>query len=184
MDETLAALAERIKSEREARNWTLSGLAAASGVSKAAISRIERCEMNPTATVLARLAAAFDLTLAALLTHDEAKQDPISRAKDQPVWRDPATGYIRRQIFARADHPVELVEVELPPGARVVMPPSSYARIRQATWVQAGALALIEGGRKHVLQAGDCLGFGAPSEVTFANETERACAYVVALARV
>ena len=31
--------------------------------------------------------------------------------------------------------------------------------------------------------AGDCLGFGPPSEVTFANETGAPCSYVVVLAR-
>jgi hypothetical protein len=34
-----------------------------------------------------------------------------------------------------------------------------------------------------VLGAGDCLGFGPPVETTFANETDTACVYVVALAR-
>jgi hypothetical protein len=34
-----------------------------------------------------------------------------------------------------------------------------------------------------VLGAGDCLGFGSPSEVTFSNETGAPCVYVVALAR-
>ena len=35
----------------------------------------------------------------------------------------------------------------------------------------------------HMLGAGDCLGFGPPSDVTFANETTSPCEYVVALAR-
>ncbi len=183
MDEALSGLAQRIRLEREAKGWALSDLAARSGVSKAAISRIERGEMSPTAAVLVRLATAFDLTLAGLLARAESAGGQLSRVADQPVWRDPATGYIRRQVFARPDHPVELVQVELPPGARVELPSSSYARIRQLVWAQTGALTLIEGGKRHVLRAGDCLGFGPPSDVTFANETSRPCSYVVALSR-
>lgn len=183
LDDALSALAQRIRLEREAKGWALSELAARSGVSKAAISRIERGEMSPTASVLVRLATAFDLTLAGLLARAESAGGQLSRAADQPVWRDPATGYVRKQVYARPDHPVELVCVELPPGARVDLPSSSYVRIRQLVWAQTGVLTLIEGGKKEVLRAGDCLGFGPPSDVTFANETNRPCSYVVALSR-
>ena len=74
-------------------------------------------------------------------------------------------------MFSRPDHPLEIVQVELPAGQRVVLPASSYAHIRQAVWVQSGELVIVEGGERHLLGAGDCLGFGPPSEVTFANET-------------
>ena len=86
-------------------------------------------------------------------------------------------------MFSRPDHPLEIIEVELPPGQQVVLPASSYAHIRQAVWVRTGNLVIIEAGERHLLGAGDCLGFGPPSEVTFANETSAPCAYVVVLAR-
>ena len=91
----------------------------------------------------------------------------------KPVWRDPETGYLRKQMFGRPDHPVEIVRVELPAGQRVTLPASSYAHIRQVVWVQKGSLTLTEAGEPFTLGAGDCLGFGSPSEVTFANETTR-----------
>ena len=75
------------------------------------------------------------------------------------------------------------MRVELPAGQRVVFPASSYAHIRQAVWVLTGELVIVEGGDRHVLGAGDCLGFGPPSEVTLANETGAPCIYVVVLAR-
>ena len=183
IDDTTARLARRIRIEREARGWSLADLAERSGVSKAAISKIEREEASPTATVLVRLSAAFDLTLAGLLLRAEAGGDRLVRAADQPLWRDPETGYLRRQVHARPDHPVELVEVEMPPGGRVTLPASSYAHIRQLVWVRSGRLVLVEGGMRRVLEAGDCLGFGPPAETVFANEDERPCTYVVALAR-
>ncbi len=113
----------------------------------------------------------------------EGEKPRLSRAADQPVWRDPTTGYVRKQVFSRTDHPLELVQVELPAGKRVSMPASSYARIRQMVWVQSGTLTLTESGETHVLKAGDCLGFGPPSDVTFANRTGKPCHYVVSLAR-
>jgi len=183
IDDTGSLLAHRIKLERDARGWSLADLAERSSVSKATISKIEREEASPTATILVRIAAAFDLTLAGLLLRAEGADNRLSRAADQPVWQDPATGYVRTQVFNRPDHPVEIVRVELPPGQRVAMPASSYARIRQTIWVQDGVLTITEGGEQHELSAGDCLGFGPPGDVVLANHTAAPCFYVVALAR-
>jgi len=133
--------------------------------------------------VLVRLASAFHLTLAGLIARAEGETDRLVRAEDQSVWRDPASGYLRRQIFERSDHPIELVRVELPPGACVGMPASSYARIRQVVWVLEGALVLDEAGTRRELAAGDCLGFGPPADTTFVNPSDSVCTYVVIVAR-
>lgn len=183
LDETALSLASCIQAEREARSWSQAALAAQAGLSKAAISKIERGEMSPTAVTLVRLAGAFDLTLAGLLLRAEGAGERLLRAGQQPTWHDPATGYLRRQLFMRPDHPVELVEVELPPHARVQMPASSYTRIRQVVWVLSGTLQISEGSQRAELHAGDCLGFGPPSEVVFENPTPETCRYLVALSR-
>ncbi len=183
IDDVSARIARRLRLERDSRGWSLADLAERSGVSKATISKIERAEVSPTAVILVRLAGAFDLTLAGLMLRAEGRGDRLMRAAEQPVWRDPETGYLRKQIFGRPDHPLEIITVELPPGKQVVLPASSYAHIRQAVWVQAGSLVIIEAGERHALGGGDCLGFGSPSEVTFANETAAPCVYVVVLAR-
>jgi transcriptional regulator with XRE-family HTH domain len=182
-DDTGARIAARVRLEREARDWTLEHLAARAGVSRAMISKIERFEASPTAATLVRLAGAFDLTLAGLLAGGEEARGPLVRAADQPRWRDPATGYLRRQIFGRPGHPVEMVRIELPAGARVGFPASSYARIRQLVWVMKGRMVIEEGAQRHQLAAGDCLAFGTPADTTFANESANACTYLVAIAR-
>ncbi len=132
MDDVSDRIARRLRLERDSRNWSLADLAERSGVSKATISKIERAEVSPTAVVLVRLAAAFDLTLAGLMLRAEGQGERLARAGDQPTWRDPETGYLRKQVFSRPDHPLEIIRVELPAGQRVVLPASSYARIRQS----------------------------------------------------
>ena len=176
-------IARRVRLDRETRGWSLAQLAERAGVSKATISKIERAEVSPTAVILVRLASAFGMTLAGLLTRAEGEGNRLSRVADQPVWQDPETGYRRRQVFGRSDHPVEIIEVEMPAGRRVALPALSYAQIRQAIRVEKGQLVIVEGDVRHVLRAGDCLGFGPPSEVTIANETVRPCTYLVVLAR-
>jgi transcriptional regulator with XRE-family HTH domain len=182
-DDAETQIADRLKLERSGRGWSLADLARRSGVSKAMISKIERREVSPTAVILVRLAAAFDLTLAGLLARAEAAPGPLVRAADQPLWRDPATGYIRRQLFQRPDHPLELAAIDLPPGARVGLPGASYARIRQVVWVIAGRLVIEEGGVRQELAGGDCLAFGPPADTTFANETREPVTYLIVVAR-
>ncbi|CAM3848696.1 helix-turn-helix domain-containing protein [Deinococcus frigens] len=185
VDKTEAQIATRIRLERDARGWSQAELAAHSGVAKATVSKIERQEMSPTAITLLRLAGAFDLTLAGLLLRAEGggADGQLSRAQDQPVWRDPQSGYHRKQVFMRPDHPLELVQVGLPAGQRVNLPASSYAQIRQVVWVQTGQLVIEQGRERAVLGEGDCLGFGPPTATALANETDRVCTYLVALAR-
>jgi transcriptional regulator with XRE-family HTH domain len=183
LEDSAGHLATRLRLEREARGWTLADLAGRSGVSRAAISKIERGESSPTAGVLVRLADAFDLTLAGLVARAEDGGQRLVRAAEQPLWRDPATGYLRRQIFERPDHPLELVRIELPAGARVGFPASSYRRIRQVVWVIEGALVVEECGERRELGAGDSLAFGPPADAAFVNATAQPCVYLVALAR-
>lgn len=183
VDDTGERIAQRIRLEREARGWSLADLATRSGVAKASISKIERGEMSPTAVLLVKLSAAFDLTLAGLLLRAEGSGGRVSRAVDQPMWTDPETGYVRRQVLVRPDHPVEVVRVEMPAGKSVTLPASSYARIRQAVWVLDGEMVITEGHERNALKAGDCLAFGPPADTIFANESDRACTYAVVLAR-
>jgi len=181
-DDAGAQIARRVRLERDRRGWSLADLAERAGVSKATISKIEREEVSPTAVILVRLAGAFELTLAGLLLRAEGGER-LTRAADQPIWRDPESGYLRRQVFRRPDHPVEIIRVELPAGRAVTMPATSYAQIRQAVWALSGVLTVTEGAERHVLEPGDCLGFGPPTEVTLANEGQTPCAYLVVLSR-
>src|SRR4029078_9423592 len=108
---------------------------------------------------------------------------PFAGAGSQRVGGAPATGYVRKQVFSRPDHPLELVEVELPPGQKVSFPAWSYAHIRQIVWVRKDQLVITEGEIRNELNPGDCLGFGPPSAVSFINEGRGPCSYVLALAR-
>jgi transcriptional regulator with XRE-family HTH domain len=177
------SLATRIALEREARGWSLADLAGKSGVSKAMISKIERGEASPTATLLGRLSGAFGLTLSTLLARAEDGGSRLIRAADQAQWRDPASGYIRRQISPRSDVPIELIRVELPAGASVSFPASSYTFIRQLMWVLKGKLTFVEGESVHEMNVGDCLLLGPPADCTFRTRGREPCIYLVVVMR-
>ncbi|MER6630692.1 helix-turn-helix domain-containing protein [Streptomyces sp. NPDC000987] len=188
VDPLVDRIAARVRAERERRRWTLAQLADASGVSQAMISRIERGESSPTAVVLGKLSAAFQLSVASLLALAEAAPDEVPgapgvrRLADAAEWRDPATGYRRRQITGPG-FPAEIAEISLPAGARVPYPAAAFAFVRQVVWVLDGRLTFHDGDTVHELHAGDTIELGEPAERVFANTTGTACRYAVVLAR-
>ncbi|MEU9242960.1 XRE family transcriptional regulator [Streptomyces sp. NPDC048385] len=187
-DPLLRQIAARVRAERERRRWTLAQLADASGVSSAMISRIERGESSPTAVVLGKLSAAFQLSVAALLALAEGARESgadvpgVRRGADAAEWRDPGTGYRRRQI-AGPRFPAEIAEIRLPAGARVPYPAAAFAFVRQLVWVLDGRLTFHDGDTVHELEAGDTVELGAPAERVFANTTGSECRYAVVLSR-
>ncbi|MFF5140300.1 helix-turn-helix domain-containing protein [Streptomyces sp. NPDC013157] len=191
VDPLVRQIAARVRTERERRRWTLAQLADASGVSPAMISRIERGESSPTAVVLGKLSAAFQIGVASLLALAEGMQgaqEPLAdtpgvrRGADAAEWRDPGTGYRRRQITGPR-FPAEIAEIRLPAGARVPYPAAAFAFVRQLVWVLDGKLTFHDGDTVHELDAGDTVELGAPAERVFANTTDAECRYAVVLTR-
>lgn len=182
-DDIDSRLGARIRAERESRGWSLTDLAERAAVSRAMIHKIERGDSSPTANLLGKLSGAFGLSMSTLLARAEALIGHLLRKDDQPLWTDPETGYVRRQVSPRSDMPLDLVEVSLPAGKEVSMPASAYAFIRQLIWVLEGDLTFIEGHVRHELHQGDCLHLGAAADCIFRNEGERSCTYAVIVLR-
>ena len=196
----MTAFGERLRGERRARGWPLERLAAASGVSRAMISKIERGESSPTAVVLGKLSAALELSVSELLGPGPAgnqagagaglvpaaapapRGGAVRRAADTPEWRDPDTGYLRRQV-STPRFPAAVTEVTLPPGARVPYPAGAYAFIAQLVWVLSGRLTLTDGPAEHALAAGDAFELGEPRPREFRNDSAEDCRYLVVVTR-
>lgn len=178
------ALAARLRGLRAERGLTLDELAARSGVSRSAISLVERAEASPTAAVLDKLAAALDVPLASLFDPLPPAPSPLSRRADQARWRDPQTGYLRRNVSAPGwPSPVRIVEVELPPGATVAYEDAHRAStVHQQVWVLAGRLDVAVGNASHQLRKGDCLAMRVEGPTSFANPTARPARYAVVVA--
>jgi transcriptional regulator with XRE-family HTH domain len=176
------ALAARLRLERTSREWSMEELSKRAGVSRAMISKIEREECSPTATILGRLSGAFGISMSALLANAETEGRRLSRYAEQQVWVDPDTHYVRRSVSPLAGAPLQLVEVELPPGTQISFPASAYGFLHHQIWVLSGRLQFSEGSTVHELKKGDCLQLGPPRECTYCNaSTVVKCRYLVAV---
>lgn len=178
-----ARLAATVGAARTARGMSVNALAESSGVSRAMIAKIEGGEAQPTAALLAKLSAALELTLSELIARAESSEHRLVRLAEQPTWKDPDSGYVRRAVSPPAGGPLELVEVELPAGAEVPIPAESYTFIHQQIWVLDGRLDFHEGEAVHELAVGDCLQLGPPAPCRFVNPTREPCRYLVALCK-
>ena len=173
-------LGARIRALRAAKGLTLDGLARQAEVSRAMLSRVERGDSSPTAQLLNKICGGLGIVLSALFAATEAPARPLARRRDQPAWRDPATGYLRRQVSPPGTgSPVDIVEVTFPTGGMVAFDPQRLPGADQHIWVLGGTLDLALGEDTFRLRTGDCLMMGFERPIVFRNPTRRPVRYAV-----
>ena len=176
----LLLIGQRVALRRATLRLTLDDLAVRSSVSRAMISRIERGEVHASAVVLDKLCAGLGITLSELFARDAVST--LLRRSEQPVWRDPASGYVRREVApARAGSPVRMVEIEFPAGAEVAFAPRGERPSEQHVWLLEAALEVTSAGAVHRLAAGDCLHMRVAEGNRFRNVGDQPARYAVVL---
>jgi transcriptional regulator with XRE-family HTH domain len=177
-------IAERVRTLRAGRGLSLEALAGRSDVSRSMLSLVERGESSPTAVVLEKIATGLGVTLASLFDDAAAPLNPVSRPADRSTWKDPQSGYTRRNISpATFPSPIRIVEVAFPPGARVSYQTGEReTAVAQQIWVRDGAIEVTVGRATHRLGKDDCLAMQLDAPVTFRNRTRRTAHYLVVLA--
>ena len=160
-------LAQRLADLRQRRGASLEELAQQTGISRATLSRVERGETSPTASLLNRLCAAYGLTMSRLLSEIEDEPPELLHLEQQPVWIDRASGFHRRSVSPPAAlYKAEFIEGRLEAGARIDYDLPSVPALEHHLWLLSGHLTLTLEGRTFRLSPGDCLRyrlFGASS---------------------
>ena len=174
----------RVRALRSTQGLTLDDLGVRAGVSRAMLSRIERGESSPTAQLLNRVCVGLGVTLSTLFAEAEAPSTPLRRRAEQPAWRDPESGYVRRLISPPGTRSAtEIVEVEFPAGATVAFGSQRLAGVDQHVWILDGAMEMTVGDEVHRLDTGDCLHMRLDQSIRFRNPFDRPARYVVVVAR-
>ncbi|VVE48000.1 DNA-binding protein [Pandoraea pneumonica] len=184
-------IARRVRDLRSERGYSLDTLAERSGVSRSSISLIERAQTSPTANVLDKLATALDVTLASLFDErsgENAPPSPVARRADQPVWTDPASGYVRRNLSPTEPSPLQYVEVMFPAGERVAYDTGTRDNeVWQQIWVIDGTIEITLGDTTRTtrttwrLDTGDCLAMRLDQPIGYYNPTSATAHYLVGL---
>jgi transcriptional regulator with XRE-family HTH domain len=175
-------IARRLSSLRAERGWTLDELAGRTGISRASLSRLERCELSPTATMLFNLCGQYGWTLSRLMAEVEGRPPSVVRAKDQITWNDPESGYVRRVVSP--PHPNlrgELVEISLPAGSSIAYDTPAAPGLEHHLWMLEGVLSLEVDGIEFHLRKEDCVRYVLSSPTRFMCKGRYSARYLVSL---
>ena len=175
-------IARRLQVLRAAQGWTLDALAAKTGISRATLSRLERGELSATATMLSTLCAQYGWTISRLMAEAENGPPALVRAKEQVIWKDPETGYVRRIVSPPSPHlKGELVEVSLPVGSSITYDVSPLPGLEHHLWMLEGALQLEIEGTVYRLEKGDCVRYVLSGASRFQCLGRRSVRYIISL---
>lgn len=175
-------LGEALRRRRQQQRLTLEQLAEKSGVSRAAISKIERGESGASTPVLGKLAEALDLSISQLIGGRRGERVLHVPEAGQPVFREEATGFERRSLSPLyLGRGIDFVLNRLPPRAKTGPFPSHRRGVEEHLYVSKGRLKVTLDGEEHVLRAGDFLFYQADLSHTFKNLSNTVCEYFIVI---
>jgi transcriptional regulator with XRE-family HTH domain len=179
-----AHIARRVSDLRSRLGISLDSLAARCAVSRSMLSLVERGESSATAVVLEKIATGLGVSLATLFEDSRVPASPVAHRADRLSWRDPQSGYVRRNVSpAGFPSPIQIVDVLLPAGANVAYETGLREwSMHQQIWVQEGSIEVTVGSTTHRLFADDCLAMQLNEPVAFRNRTRRVAKYIVIIA--
>lgn len=160
-----STVSQNIKRLRERRKLTLDAAAAATGVSRSMLAQIERGDVNPTISVLWKIANGYRVSFTTLTEPEEPAA--LIRAGD-PLLADEGR-YRNYPAFPfAADRQFETYRILIAPGGKLEAQPH-LANSQEYLTVFHGRVEVRAGTETFVLEAGDSLRFQADQSHAYAN---------------
>lgn len=161
-------VAENLRQRRKARGLSLDDLAAASGVSRAALSQIETMKSNPTVGVLWKVAVGLGIPFSELIGQPRGGA-LVLRREDAQVLRSADGRFESRPLAPAGASPlVEIYELRL--AARATHRSEPHATgTQEMLVVLSGQLRMHVGDEVHELAAGDTIAFDADRPHAYEN---------------
>ncbi|WP_110970134.1 helix-turn-helix domain-containing protein [Pseudomonas huaxiensis] len=144
---------------------TLDQLAQSSGVSAAALSRVERGMLSPSLRNALAIARGLGCDLSELIEQDYAE---VTRAGENLRFVDEATGIVRLAL-ARPSADLELLSYTVPPGASSARFAPHRSGGREIFHILSGTLEVNAGDQVIELRAGDTATVRVDCEHWFRN---------------
>jgi transcriptional regulator with XRE-family HTH domain len=174
-------LQQNLRRLRHQHGLTLDALARRAGVSRAMISKIERGAAVPTATVLGKLSAAFEVGLSQLVGDARPRHPVLLPQTEQAIYRDPESGLERRSLSPLfPDRSVDFVLNTLPAGSRVVFP-GHHQGVEEYLFVSRGQLIVVADGQCHSVGQGSTLFYPGHTVHEFRNDTDQAVEFFIVI---
>lgn len=165
------AVAKNIKEIRERRKLTLDAAAKQTGVSRSMLAQIERGDVNPTISVLWKIANGYKTSFTSLFDV-EGTSHLLIRADEVPPLVEDEGRYINRPAFPfQEDTQFETYLIEIQPGGSLTAQPHMSGTEEFLT-VFDGRVEITSGDTVFCLEPGDSLRFRADVCHTYRNAGE------------
>lgn len=162
---TIAANTKRI---RERKKLTLDTAASVTGVSRSMLAQIEKGEVNPTVSVLWKIANGYKISFTSLVEEEGDAVSVIRQADTQPL-REDGGRYLNYPVFAFDEQKLfETCRIVIEPGGCLSAQPHLKGAVEYIT-VFAGQVEITVAGECLRLSKGDSVRFGADVPHAYQN---------------
>lgn len=159
----------RIRARRKYNDLTLNELAVRAGISRAALSKIERGEQDTSVSNAMGLSRALGVDVGELLAAPEVVITPSDSIVSHESY---GVGTWRRDLPAPREN-MEAVHYKLDPRCETASFAAHRSGSRETFFILSGTIEIVTIDRRTILHAGDCA--QAPGDVPhqLANPTDR-----------
>ena len=153
-------VAANVRAIREGKRLTLDAAAAATGVSRSMLAQIEKGEVNPTISVLWKIANGYKVSFTSLVEDRRGPVDVRRGREIQPLEEDGGR-YLNYPLFPfEEDKGFESYRIVIREGGGLEAQPHLKGA-REYVTVFSGALELTVEGTSYRLEKGDAIRFQA-----------------------
>lgn len=173
-EQFLSIIAENIKSLRQKRGMSLEKTAKITGVSKSMIAQIERCDVNPTVTILWKIADGFEVSIVDLLYKPKPEIILVRKDETNPFTLDNNKIRISQVLSFDTERRFEKQIIDLAAtGESGVqnLPAGSNGFIT----VFKGNVNITINDETYKLSSGDMISFKSDTEYSYSNPGKKSC---------
>ncbi len=166
IDQIVSTIGSKIKKLRQQQGLSLNQIAKRAGVSGMTIHKLERSEMNPTITVLMKIADAFGEKVSFFLGEENNDFEYVQGAEYTPQGRGKRFRNSARSTrvdyiaFRLKDAKLLVLFTSLKAGTKSGLKPQAHPG-EEFVFCLSGAIRYEVGGRSYLLKKGDSLHFYA-----------------------
>lgn len=172
---------ESVRRLRRTRELTLDALAASAGISRAALSKIERGERTPSLSNALQIAEALAVPLAELVGQP-IEPVAVTRAADVQRMRQEDGGALREALLQPYSG-TEVVRYSIPVDSHAGPFPAHETGTREGFVVVAGAIEIRSGPHRVRLATGDAAAVPADASHTILNVGDVDAVYLLMIGR-
>lgn len=161
-------VAENVKRIREQKKLTLDAAAAVTGVSRSMLAQIEKGDVNPTISVLWKIANGYKVSFTTLV--DQARERPVVvRGADVRPMEEDGGRYVNYPTFTFDEKKsFETYRIQIHGGGYLEAQPHLPGSEEYVT-VFSGRAEIGVGAERYVLETGDSLRFPADQPHSYRN---------------